>query len=428
MTGTQDLSSSDAAGSAAAPTGARLTGALLAYSVGVVLLITLAPFRFRVPGDLRVLVGGEWFDVLANVVLFVPLGFLYALTRPAGTLPPGARAALLGALLSALIEAAQLLAPLRYASLPDLLANSAGAWLGARLQGAVASRLRVSAALVGRLSLELPLIGLVYLLIPLLWLRSAVPPREEVALLPLLPLGLFGAWLLAALQRHHFGPGGVLSREGVAGVAAGWLLLGAFPLLPYHPLLVAGGGAAVAAATWWEAGRIRGRGAAERRFEEPALRGAAPWLAAYFVALALAPLAGGVGAWTGWIGFPSPATAIGTAEQIAVLEAVAALTVLGYLREEARGRRELPYRRTLPRLSLECGAVATGLEAARGLQPATGASLAHLLLLLAAGLLGGWIYHLQREHVRSLLAAGTAPAMGAPGGRGPAGAPGPAAM
>lgn len=405
MTKTQDLSSSTAGGPPARPAGARLTGALLAYSVGVVLLITLAPFRFRIPGELRVLVGGEWFDVLANVVLFVPLGFLYALTRPAGRLPPALRAALLGALLSASIEAAQLLAPLRYASLPDLLANSAGAWLGARLQRAVAERIRVSAALVGRLSLELPLIGLVYLLVPLLWLRSAVPPRDEVALLPLLPLGLFGAWLLAALQRHHFGPGRVLSRKGVAGVAAAWLLLGVFPLLPHHPLLVGSGIAVVAMAARWEARRIPTRGAGERRFEEPALRRAAPWLAGYFIALTLVPLAGGAGPWTGWIGFPAPATAIGTAEQIALLEAVAALTVLGYLLEEARGRRELPYGRTLPRLVLECGAVAAVLEAARGVQPATGASLAQLLLLLAAGLLGGWIYHLQRDHVRSLLAA-----------------------
>lgn len=423
MTQTQDLTSSTAAGSPARPTGARLTGALLAYSVGVVLLITLAPFRFRVPGELRVLVGGEWFDVLANVVLFVPLGFLYPLTRPAGRLPPAVRAAVLGALLSASIETAQLLAPLRHASLPDLLANSAGAWLGARLQRSAAARIRVSAHLVGRLSLELPLIGLVYLLVPLLWLRSTVPPRDAAALLPLLPLGLFGAWLLAALQRHHFGPGGVLSARGVAGVAAGWVLLGTFPLLPYHPLLVSVGIAAVAVAAWWEARRIPGRGAGERRFEEPALRRAAPWLASYFVALMAVPLAGGAGPWTGWIGFPASATAIGTAEQIAVLEAVAALTVLGYLLEEARGRRELSYGRRVPRLALECGAAAAVLEVARGPQPATGASLAQLLLLLAAGLLGGWIYHLQRDHVRSLLAAPVAP-----GGHGPVRSPGPAAM
>lgn len=405
VTRTQNPSSSTAGASPARPTGARLTGALLAYSVGVVLLITLAPFRFRVPGELRVLVGGEWFDVLNNLVLFVPLGFLYPLTRPSGRLPPAIRAALFGALLSASIETAQLLAPLRYASLPDLLANSAGAWLGAWLQRAASARIRVSGRLVGRLSLELPLIGLLYLLVPLLWLQSAVPPRDEAALLPLLPLGLFGAWLLAALQRHHFGPAGVLSPRGVAGVAAGWLLLGVFPLLPYHPLLLGGGIAAAAAAAWLEARRSRGRGAGERRFEEPALRRAAPWLAGYFLALVLVPLAGGAGPWTGWIGFPASATAIGTAEQIAMVEAVAALTVLGYLLEEARGRREISYGRTAPRLALECGAVAAVLEAARGLQPATGASLAQLLLLLAAGLLGGWIYHLQRDHVRSLLAA-----------------------
>lgn len=393
------------------PTRARLSRALFLYSVGVVLVITLAPFRFAVPREVTVFHVGSWPDFAANVLLFLPLGFLYPLTRAEGGRWLPARAALFGALLSAGIEAAQLFEPGRYPSWVDLLANGGGALAGGLLQRAVARRIRLSPLAVGRLSLELPLMGLVYLLVPLLWLGSLAARDGALRLAPLLLLGLFGARLLAALQRHHFGPAGVLGVRGVAAVAAGWAALGVFPALVFQPASAAALVALVAVAAAQEAGRP---GAGDRRFEAAALRRAAPAFAAYLLTMALAPLASASGGWTGRVGFAGSAASLGTAEQLHLLESVAALTVLGYLLAEARSRRELSLRALAPRLAAECAVAAAAIEAVRGFHPAWGASLAQLCLLVGAGLLGGRIFHLQRDHVRALAAGGRARATAAP--------------
>ncbi|MDQ6925137.1 MAG: hypothetical protein M3154_02760, partial [Candidatus Eremiobacteraeota bacterium] len=60
---------------------------MLGYLVVVVLVVTLAPFEFRVPDAIHLTYwtsDSRWhgvFDPIANVALFAPLGFLYALTR-----------------------------------------------------------------------------------------------------------------------------------------------------------------------------------------------------------------------------------------------------------------------------------------------------------------------------------------------------------
>ncbi|MEW5931352.1 MAG: VanZ family protein, partial [Gemmatimonadota bacterium] len=189
-----------------APTRARLSRALLLYYAGVVLVITLAPFRFAAPRHFVVYYGTMPFDLVANVLLFVPLGFLFPLGGPDGRRATLPRALAAGLLLSACIEAAQVFEPERYPSVVDLAANGLGALAGALLQRAAARRIRLSPAAVGRLALELPLMGLVYLLVPLLWLGSLAARDSALRLAPLLLLGLFGARLLAALQRHAFGP------------------------------------------------------------------------------------------------------------------------------------------------------------------------------------------------------------------------------
>lgn len=397
-----------------APPRARLSRVLLAYYVGVVLVITLAPFRFAVPAEFTVYSEGTVFDTVANVLLFVPLGFLYPLTRSRGGPALPVQAAILGLLLSGAVETAQLFERERYTSVLDLLANGAGALGGALLHGAVVRRIRLSPGAVGRLSLELPLMGLVYLLVPLLWLGCLAAGPQLLRLAPLFLLGLFGARLLASLQRNRFGPSGILGVRGVAVAAAGWMALGLSPALVYHPWAVAALAAAVGLVAGREASRPGGA-SPERRFEAHALRRAAPAFAAYLLATVLAPLASASGGWTAWIGFAGRAAALSTPEQLHLLESVAALTVLGYLLAEARSRRELPYPAVAPRLAAECALAAAALEGMRGFHPAWGASLAQFLVLVGAGLLGGWIFHLQRDLVRALVAgAAAAPAEGPP--------------
>ena len=61
-------------------TGTRLAIALLGYVALVIVLLTLNPFYFALPVRPRLSLRVVPSDVVANVLLFLPLGFLYRLT------------------------------------------------------------------------------------------------------------------------------------------------------------------------------------------------------------------------------------------------------------------------------------------------------------------------------------------------------------
>ena len=54
---------------------------LLMYMVGIVLLITLIPFQFHIPQSISDIWGIYLNDSITNFVLFLPLGFLFQLSR-----------------------------------------------------------------------------------------------------------------------------------------------------------------------------------------------------------------------------------------------------------------------------------------------------------------------------------------------------------
>ena len=58
-----------------------LSYALLMYMVGIVLLITLIPFQFHIPHEISNIWGIYLNDSITNFVLFLPLGFLFELSR-----------------------------------------------------------------------------------------------------------------------------------------------------------------------------------------------------------------------------------------------------------------------------------------------------------------------------------------------------------
>lgn len=375
---------------------------LLLYFLGVIGVITLAPFQFLRPRQVNVLVTGNWADAAANVLLFVPLGFLYPLTRAAREDPSPAAVFLLGALLSAAIETTQALEPARVTSLIDVVTNAAGAALGAALLAAVSRRIRVNAGLIGRLSLEIPLIGLIYLLVPLLVVASLSARQQPLRMLSVLVLGLVGARLISTVQRNHFGPSGLLDSRDATLVATGWMVLGSFPVLFSHAAAGVAIVAAVATTTWFECSRPSTITSADRRFEADALRRAAPYVVAYLLVMIVLPLSAGIRAWRFRVGLAGAMNDI-DAQMVGLLEPVAALTVLGYLLAEARSRRELPFRKVAARVGLECAGVALLLEASRAMQRHEAGSVVRLVLVVAAGVLGAGMYHHQREHVRWIL-------------------------
>ncbi len=390
-----------------ARTGAKLGWAVLAYAGFVVLVITLEPFAFHWPTTVRVLLWAPdspwlgWFDVVTNVALFVPLGFVAALARAAATdLRPRTLGWVAGcaAAASASIELAQCFEPGRYPSPTDVAANAAGAWLGAWLRHRAAAHLGADTPLVARLALELPVVGLVYVTLPLLTLAGltagGAPTAAGARALALVALGAFGGTLLGTVQRRHLAPTRAAGPAGTAGVAALWFAIGALPAVTTAPAAYAAGAAATAGCVWL-VGR-RGTGgvrAIERRFESEALGRAAPWLAAY---LALVPL-----------GDPAPAD-WNRLTILRDLEHVAGFTVLGYLLAEAWGRREWRYRHSVWRVTLVGAGTAAAAVAAgswdAGLPTGVAAAVGVAARAVAAAY-GGWIYHLQRGHVRALVAA-----------------------
>jgi len=386
-------------------TGARLATALLAYMALVTAVVTLLPFEFAIPSRPRLMLSGGLLDVLGNVALFVPLGFLYAVTRRDAV---STRKILLVAVAaSAVIESVQLFEVTRFASLSDILANGSGAYLGAVAQRGISRRVAMDARTVGRLSLELPLMGLVYLLIPLLWLDGLAGVDSATPVWPLLALGLFGASLLAAVQRHHFGPNHLLSRSMMAAIGCGWFLLGGFPgLAPRASIVLFVMLAAVGAFVWVRSADRTGARSINRRFESRALWEAAPFYAAYLLLL-VAPVAGyGASTWHGSIGFEAMRSGWGAGEVLRIVEMVAAFTLVGYMLAEFRGRRESRFRHGAVHIATWSGIAAMVAEVLDGFRVDGGASLVRWGLLVAAGLYGAWLYHLQRAHVRRLLGRG----------------------
>lgn len=377
---------------------------LLGYMVLVTAVITLAPFRFAWPAVFTLSWLVDPVDVGANVLLFLPLGFLVRVTmRPSGDVGH-ARTIVAACLTSAAFETLQLFLPGRFASPVDVMSNTLGAGLGSLLYARVAARL--DGRLVRGLALELPLMIVVYLLVPLLWLDGFAAGRDggRLVLSPL--LGLAGAVVLTAIWRHRLAERGVLSPTQLALVTAGWYGVGAAPGLMRRPLLVLGGAVLVGLATRLEAARPLPL-APERRFELPTLRRVWPLLVGYLILSALWPLPRSPGPWHGGWGVADLADMPGVTPMLRALEYLAAFTLLGYTVAESGGRREEGAGPRLARLTAASVLSAAALEALRGFHPGHGASMLVLLLTAAMGLYGGLIYRIQLGVVREAVAPRT---------------------
>src|SRR5262245_47975269 len=96
-------------------------------------VITLAPFRFALPGAVSLSWKLDPMDIIANMLLSLPLGFLYRVAA-GRAVPRSPMAIWIGAALaSALLETVQIFLPGRYPSLVDVMTNSLGALGGAAL-------------------------------------------------------------------------------------------------------------------------------------------------------------------------------------------------------------------------------------------------------------------------------------------------------
>ena len=385
-------------------TAARLGRATLAYLALMMGIITLAPFQFAAQPVHGLSPIWEWSDIVMNIVMFLPFGFVYQLTRPAGSPAPLWRVWALGALLSTCVETAQLFETTRYSSLIDIAANGIGAFLGSAAFGFINARIQSENA-VRTMALELPLMALIYLLVPLAWLAGLAGAGSARAWL-VLPIAVFAGGILGTVHAAYLAP----SR----GFARGWLLLAALlwftvALLPAtlgdRSLLIAA--ASLTVGTAWLRSIATARVRAEyvnKRFELPTLRLVLPLFAAYLALSSLWPLDDASFIWRRAFALVPSGTMLNDHLIFVMLEHIAAFTLVGYVIAEFHGRDRLHFREIAPRVIRWGGGVSLLLEATRGWHPNYGASLLMLVFTIAASTFGGWLYLLQRDHVKALVA------------------------
>lgn len=405
--------------------GTRLGRALLGYVAGIIAIITLAPFRFETHPVHGLTDLWTPLDIVMNVVMFVPLGFLYRLTWPESSRgrAPGASGALLmashafalGAVTSAAIEIAQLFERTRYTSLLDVLTNASGALIGALLHDLVARQVRADRA-VKTMALELPLMGLVYLLAPMMWLAglsSAGVGDDTRAPLVLFITAVAGG-ILGTVHGAYLAPLRGRTRGWLALTALAWFAIATVPSgIRDVPLVMTGALLTVCVAWLRSIATARTRettpGGENRRFELPTLRLLLPCFAAYLALSSLWPLDGAEPTFVASI--PLLPSGVDTTQEklFAILEHVGAFTLVGYVTAEFYGRDVQRFRDMAGRVVLWGGGVSLLLELARGWHPFYRASVSLWILTVLASGFGGWIYQLQREHVRTLISLGASP-------------------
>ena len=383
--------------------GGRLGAALLAYVFAATLVVTLIPFRFAAPARYTLTWAGGWRDILANIALFIPLGFLFRFARPAGWLPVVA-AVILALVASAAIETTQLYEPGRVASALDVATDGAGALIGVLAFDYLARRAGRGLTLVGRVGLQLPLMGLVYLLVPLLWLDALGAGKSQAVWLSAL-LGVIGAFIIGAVQREMFSPARIFRPWETALLAALWFALSAHPVFWYQPAS-AGAAAGVIGIIVLALGmKPARRRPAVKRFEVPVIRWTLPLYLGYMMMLAVWPPAEEVRSWSLSLGLDRSVASAGTLAILRLLEYVAAFTLLGYMVAELGSRWEEPASKVATRVLVVSVPLAALLEVLRAFHPDYGASIALFAGIIGASLYGAMVYHLARAHARELREA-----------------------
>jgi len=383
--------------------GARLGRAMLSYIAVMMAIITLAPFRFAASPVHGLTPLWTWSDIVMNVVMFVPIGFLFQLTRPSGSLAKWWQVLLVGAALSGCIETAQLFEAERYSSLFDVLTNAIGAAVGAVLYAMVLKRMEGDNT-VRTLALELPLMGLVYLLVPLMWLIGLASDGGSRAWLVLL-VGAFAGGVLGTVHAAYLAPVRGVGRPWLLVAALLWFVVAMLPgAIRDRSVLLAGAAITVGVAWLRSIATARARAVAgNRRFELATLRLVLPLFAAYLSLSSLWPLDGAGTVWHGTGALFDIGDAVSTSRIFLALEHVAAFTLVGYIIAEFHGRESLRYRDIAQRVTGWGAGISMLLEATRGWHPNYGASLLMLILTIGASAFGGLLYQLQRDHVRALL-------------------------
>jgi glycopeptide antibiotics resistance protein len=315
--------------------------AILLYALVFVAVLTLSPMEFAWPAVWHVAWWSDWQDLPANVLFFIPVGYLFVLARAPERPRPVWAAALFGSLLSAGVECTQQFIPVRLTSLTDLLGNGLGATLGGWLCTVVRAQLeRVYPDL---LTLDHPLLNVVYLILPLMGLASIDEHGHSPRTWLLLPLGLMGVITLTGLWRYRLAERKPASPLTVVLAVLAWFLSGASLASLRAPGIVVICAMAVLFSTLALLARDPRWVGEDGRFERRVLARLWPCLLVYLGMLVF---------WRPGFGFSSfhaglwyPPIEFSRHLAVRVAEQGAALTLFGYLAAETAGRNARSARR-----------------------------------------------------------------------------------
>jgi hypothetical protein len=382
----------------------RVERAILVYALMFVGLLTLSPMDFTWPDHWYVVWWSDWRDVPANVLFFVPVGYLFVLARDPGKTRPVAAAALFGLIASASIETTQQFVPLRVTSFTDVLANGSGATLGAWLCTLV--RAQLERLFPDLLTIEHPLLNVVYLALPPMGLLSIDEHSHSPRTWMLLPLGLMGVITISGLWRYRLAgrkPGSPLT---VVLAVLAWFLSGASLALLKAPGSVAICTLAVLGSCLALLARDPRWVGKDGRFEHRVLARLWPCMLVYLAMLVLwRPGLGFSPFHAGWLYPPIP---FSRHLAVRVAEQAAALTLFGYLAAETLGRAAQPPQWTYRACVLAGVACALVLEAGHGLLVNDQASVVRGVLSALGAAFGVFLYVTRIDVVRMLR--GPAPA------------------
>jgi len=375
--------------------------ALLIYMCIVVILVTLIPFTFRKPDELQITWSTNFPDFITNIILFLPIGFLFRLSRRKNKDRFCLQALGFGILLSSAIEFSQLFVPGRYSQVIDVITNATGAWLGAIIFVFMTKKLKEDRA-VRLLSLELPLMNIVYLLIPLMWLNCLSTGEEAGRLRLVLLLGLFGCGVLASIYIHRFKEGGNLTPNKLSLFAFSWFMVASLPALVNFPIEVICFGIIIGAFIQILARLPLRREGEEKRFELPTLKIILPLYVIYLILVTFWPTTLPFQDWQFKIHFQELAFNQRIVFTFRFIELVAAFTLFGYMVAEMRGRKKESLTTILALIffvTLSCSVV---IEMTRGYPPLLASNILEILFMTASGIYGGMIYRLQLAAIQNL--------------------------
>lgn len=375
--------------------------AILFYALMFVALLTLSPMDFAWPARWYVVWWGDASDMPANVLFFMPVGYLFVLARDPAKPRPVWAATLLGLATSLCIEASQQFLPVRMTSLTDVVANSIGAAIGAWMCMRV--RARLQRLFPGLLTFDHPLLNVVYLCLPLMGLASIDDHFHSSRTWMLLPLGLMGVIVITALWRYRLAGRRPASPLAVVLAVLAWFGAGASLASLMAPGIVVICATALLGSCLALLARDPRWAGNDGRFEHRVLARLWPCFLVYLAMLVV---------WRPGLGFSDfnagilyPPVPFSRHLAIRLVEQAAALTLFGYMAAETLGRSPQPPYWKHRACALAGLACALAMEVGHGFVTNDQASVARGLLSAVGASFGVFLYVTRIDVVRMLRGA-----------------------